>query len=67
MYITKLEEKIAEAIWYKGLILTHKITVFNDDDILHHYIAGSIHITHSDKKVALELLVEELKNIKVEV
>lgn len=64
---TKFEEKIAEAAWYSGKALIHYITIYNDEEPLHHYIVGDIHVVHANKREAMNLLVNELKKIGVEV
>lgn len=61
------EEKIAEAVWYSGETLVHKITLYNDEEFLHHYIVGDIHIVHISKREAMNLLVSELKKKGIEV
>ena len=58
---TTLEEKIAEEVWYSGQTLIHKITLYNDEEPLHHYIVGNIHVVHTNKREAMNLLVDELK------
>lgn len=64
---TSLEEKIAEAVWYSGETLVHKITLYNDEELLHHYIVGDIHVVHISKREAMNLLVNELNKKGIEV
>lgn len=64
---TKFEEKIAEAVWYSGKTLTHSITLYNDTEFIHHYKVDDIHVVHTNKREAMNLLVNELKKIGVEV
>lgn len=64
---TVLEEKIAEAVWHSGKTLVHYITLYDDGEFLHHYIVGGVHASHTSKREAMNLLINELKKKGIEV